>query len=44
MEKNQTWIASKDLEWAWHINVFSLLDMKLSPIWWVLKEIFQAIT
>ncbi len=25
MEKFQRWIVRRDLKWAWHVNVFSLL-------------------
>jgi hypothetical protein len=32
MEKFQRLTIGKDLEWAWHINVYSLLDVQLSPI------------
>ncbi len=43
MEKIQRWIVDKELEWAWHIDVSSLLDMELNPIWPMLKEFLQAI-
>jgi hypothetical protein len=32
MENFQRLTIGKDLEWAWHINVCSLLDVQLSPI------------
>ncbi len=32
MEKFQWWIVGKDVEWAKHVNNFSLLSIQLSPI------------
>jgi hypothetical protein len=32
------------VEWAKHVNNFSLLSIQLSPIWLLVKELLHAIT
>ncbi len=43
MEKFQRWIVRTDLEWTWHVDVFSLLNVQLSLIRPLVKEFMQAI-
>ncbi len=44
MEKFQRWTTNRDLEWAWDVDVFGLLDVQLSLIWPLMKEFLHAIT
>jgi hypothetical protein len=38
MELFWRWITNRDLEWVWHVDIFGLLDVQLSPIWPSVKE------
>ncbi len=44
MNKFQQWIIGKDVEWAKHVGVFSLLNIQLSLIQPLVKEFLCAIT
>jgi hypothetical protein len=43
MEKFQRWTTDRDLEWARHVNISNLLNVYLSLIWPLVKELMNFV-